>query len=59
MDYKSGESTEEDDVTDAGTAQTELQRCRDEVDGVTQETGFKEKVKHIERNDQLSVRRML
>ena len=59
MDDQSGESTDEGDVTGVGRAESELQRDWDEVDGVKQRTGSRDKVKHIERNDELLVTRMI
>jgi len=49
MDDESGESTEEDDVTDVGKGE------RDKFDGEKQEAGSRDEVKHVERNDQLFV----
>ena len=58
MDDESGESTEEDDVTGVGRGESETERDWDEVDGEEQGFDSTDKVRHIERNDQLCVTRM-
>ena len=54
MDEESGETRQLDDVTGVGRGESELDRLR-----VKQRAGSREKTKHVERNDQLFVARMM
>lgn len=53
MDDESGESTDEDDVRGTGRGESEIDW--DEVDGEMQGARSRDKLKHIERNDQLGL----
>jgi len=61
MDDKFGESTEEDDVTGTGRGESEIERLHALRLTVRnkQGAGSRDKMKHIERNDQLFVTRMM
>ena len=54
MDDTSGETTKED-VTGVGRGESEIERDYYEIDGMKQGAGSRDKVEHIERNDQLLV----
>jgi len=55
MDVESGRSTQKDDETDVRKRKLETERL-DEVDGGA---GSRDKVRRIERNDQLLVTKMM
>jgi len=58
VNVESGETTEEDDVMGAEEV-SERQKDWDEDDGEKQGVDFRDKVKHVERNNQLFVERMM
>jgi len=57
MNDENDESTEKDDVLGIGKIESETDW--DAIDGEKQGAGSRDKVKHIERNDQLFIMRMM
>ena len=59
MDGESGESMEEEEETDVGRGESQRQRDWYEVVGENLEVGSRDEVKHIKRNSQRFVEKMV